>query len=52
MKNREFIKKLLHNQIVKDLLNNSDTTVLMEVISNLSDEEIVKLLDNKSKEQL
>lgn len=52
MKNREFIKKLLHNQIVEDLLNNADTSVLMEVISNLSDEEIVELLDNKSKENL
>lgn len=52
MKNRDFVKKLLHNQIVKDLLNNADTNVLMEIISHLSDEEIVELLNNKSKEQL
>lgn len=50
IKNREYLKQLLENQICDDYVK-GDTTVLAEIISDFSDEEIFNWLSNENQEQ-
>lgn len=48
MKNREYIKSLLCEQILEEL----ETKTLMAVIAHLTDEEIIEFLNNENKQKL
>jgi len=49
-KNREYLKDLLESQIKYDITE-GDTTVLAEIISTFTDEEIFNLLSDENQEQ-
>lgn len=51
IKNRQFVKDLLETQILEDA-QQGDTTVLAEIISNFSDEELVNLLSDTNQDKL
>jgi len=51
IKNRQFVKDLLETQILEDA-HQGDTTVLAEIISNFSDEELVNLLSDTNQDKL
>jgi len=50
IKNREYLKDLLESQI-KYYAEQGDTTVLAEIISNFSDEEIFNFLSDENQSQ-
>lgn len=50
IKNREYLKDLLESQIKYDA-EQGDTTVLVEIISNFTDEEIFNWLSDENQEQ-
>ncbi len=50
VKNREYLKNLLEKQICDDFLS-QDTTVLAEIISNFTDEEIFNWLSDENQAQ-
>lgn len=51
IKNREYLKDLLESQIKYDI-EQGDTTVLAEIISNFTDEEIFNWLSDENQQQL
>ena len=51
VKNREYLKQLLENQICDDYVQ-GDTTVLAEIISNFTDDEIFNWLSDANQEKV